>query len=245
MTSLFDVKGKSIPVTIIRCEPNKVLEVKASNNLANKDAYKVGYESKDEKKLSKPKAGIFKKVESEGKQFIQTIYEDQQYNVGDEISVNIFEKGEYVDVQGLTRGRGYSGAIVRWNFKIGPMSHGHGYPHRWQGSIAMGRGGSQKQAVPKGKKMAGQYGHETVTIQNLVIVDVDTEKNLILVQGGIPGPAGSIVTIHTAVKKPEAKLNYDLVTKSKQVEIEKANEAAEDKSAIHNEAVAEAKAEKK
>ncbi|MDR2568134.1 MAG: 50S ribosomal protein L3, partial [Mycoplasmataceae bacterium] len=180
MVQLFDTKGKQLATTIIHCEPNKVLEVKTADK-HGKDGVKVGYLTTNENKANKAKKGIFKKVNSPVKQYIKTFSGVTGRNVGDEIKVDTFTKGEYVDVQGVTKGHGFTGAIKRWNFKIGPLSHGAGYVHRYQGSVAFGRGGSAPQRVPKGKKMAGQYGHETRTVQNLVVLDVMTNRNLLLV----------------------------------------------------------------
>ncbi|MDR0739480.1 MAG: 50S ribosomal protein L3 [Mycoplasmataceae bacterium] len=244
MVQLFDTNGKQLPTTIIHCEPNKVLEVKSTTKHGH-NGVKVGYLTTNEKKLNKVKLGIFTKANSSAKQYIATFSNVTGYNVGDEIKVSTFTKGEYVDVQGVTKGHGFTGAIKRWNFKIGPLSHGAGYVHRYQGSVAFGRGGSAPQRVPKGKKMAGQYGHEVRTIQNLIIIDVLEKRNLILILGAIPGPAGSVVQIKSSVKKPNAKKEFVIITKEIQEEILKQNENLENKEALHaaNEA-AEATAKK-
>jgi large subunit ribosomal protein L3 len=112
MVQLFDTKGKQLPTTIIHCEPNKVLEVKTANK-HGKDGVKVGYLTTNEHKVNKAKQGIFKKVNSPVKQFIKTFSDVTGYNVGDEIKVDTFAKGEYVDVQGVTKGHGFTGAIKR------------------------------------------------------------------------------------------------------------------------------------
>lgn len=145
MTRLTDVNGKIIPVTIVSCEPNVVLSKK--NNITT-----VGYDTTSESKVNKPHAGVFKKNNLHVKKVIRSFNISDNLMVGEEIKVTDFKKGQYVDVQAYNKGHGFTGAIKRWNFKIGTLAHGAGYPHRFQGSIAMGRGGSQAQRVAKGKK---------------------------------------------------------------------------------------------
>lgn len=205
MTQLFLESGKAIPVTIIHAEPNVVLE----NKTMEKNGYvatKVGFGDVEAKRVNKPTMGTFKKIKQDPKKHIKEFRNVEGYNVGDKICVDVFSTGDLVDAQAITKGHGFTGAIKRWNFKVGPLGHGAGYPHRYQGSISFGRGGSQGQRVPKGKKMSGHYGHELVTIQNLTVVSVDKEKNLILVQGSVPGPNKGLVLLKTttkAVKKIE------------------------------------------
>lgn len=233
MIKLFDTNGKAYPATIIHCEPNKVLEVKTQEKHQT-SGYKVGYKETKENKLSKPALGIFKKVNAKPMQHIRTFtnYEGD-LKVGDAIGVDSFTVGQYVDVQGYTRGRGFTGAIARWNFKIGPLGHGAGYPHRLQGSIAMGRGGSQAQRVAKGKKMHGHYGDELVTMQNLIVLMIRPKDNLIVVSGSIPGPSKGVVVIKTSYKKPETIVKLDLISKQKLEQIIEENEKLEDKDALH------------
>lgn len=199
MTQAFLEDGKMIPLTVIQADPNFILEVKT----IDKDGYvatKVGFLNKSEKKLNKPQKGYFKKNNCEPFKFIKEFRGIDNYKKGEFIKVDTFEIGDKVDVQGLTKGKGFTGAIKRWNFKVGPLGHGAGYPHRYQGSISFGRGGSQGQRVTKGKKMSGHYGHELVTIQNLTVVSVEIENNLILLKGSVPGPINSIVKIKTTTK---------------------------------------------
>lgn len=125
------------------------------------------------------------------------------------------------------------------------MSHGSGYLHRYQGSVAFGRGGSQGQRVPKGKKMAGHYGHEIVTIENLLILDLIPKHNIILILGAIPGPKNGIVIIKSSVKKPNGKKEYTIISKEIKEDILKANEALEDKEAVFEANKEAAAAEKK
>lgn len=228
MMQVFDVNGKQLAATVVSCEPNQVLEIKKNGNI------KVGYlDVEKAQRKSKAYIGIFKKNGYTPKEFIKEFKNTENYKVGDFITVDAFEKGQYVDVQGTTKGHGFTGAIKRWNFKVGPLAHGAGYPHRYQGSVAFGRGGSQAQRVPKGKKMSGHYGHETVTIQNLIVLEVMKARNLILLLGAIPGPAGSVVTIKTSVKFPTKKTEYKIITKEIKEEILKENENLEDKEALH------------
>lgn len=226
MVQLFDTTGKIWPATIIHCEPNKVIEVK-------KNAVKVGFDSVEAKKLNKAQAGVFKKVKS-GKyyKYIREFANVTGFNVGDEIKVGQFKPGEFVDIQGTTRGHGFTGAIKRWNFKIGPLSHGAGYPHRYQGSIAMGRGGSQAQRVRKGQRMSGHYGNELVTIQNLQVLYVNERDNTITVLGAIPGNDQGIVFIKNAVKKAKVVTPAELITKANMDEIQEQNEVLQDKEAV-------------
>lgn len=200
MTQCFCVDGKLVPATIIHVEPNVVLE----NKTLEKNGYistKVGFYSVKEKSLNKPKLGYFKKNNCDPKRFIREFRDVSGYKVGDKLTVDTFAIGENVDVQGITKGHGFTGAIKRWNFATGPKSHGAGYPHRFQGSISFGRGGSQGQRVMKGKKMSGHMGCDMVTISNLVVLKIELSKNLILIKGSIPGPIDSLICIKSSKKK--------------------------------------------
>lgn len=210
MISSFQKNGKMIPVTIISAEPNVVIEVKTKEK-NNYDATKIGYLKVEEKKLNKSELGIYKKTKTEPRKYIREFRNVVGYNVGDEIKVSDFNIGDHIDAQAYTKGHGFTGAIKRWNFKCGPKSHGAGFPHRYQGSISFGRGGSQGQRVMKGKKMSGHYGVELVTIANLEIVDIDLENNLVLVKGSIPGPKGSLVLISSTKKVKKFDEHVDLI----------------------------------
>ncbi|MBP5256870.1 MAG: 50S ribosomal protein L3 [Mycoplasma sp.] len=226
MVQVFGIDGKLFPTTVVQCKDNKVIN-KKNNSIT------VGFQEINEKKLNKPQKGYFKKLGVKPYKLIAEFSNiDASINTNDVINVNTFKKGEYVDIQGITKGRGYTGAIVRWNFKIGPMSHGSGYLHRYQGSVAFGRGGSQGQRVPKGKKMAGHYGHETVTTENLLILDLIPKYNVILILGAIPGPKNGIVIIKSSIKKPNEKKEYTIISKEIKEDILKANVALEDKEAV-------------
>ena len=239
MTSVFDEHGNIIAMSVVQCEPNLVLEAKDKR-------VKVGYDQISEKKLNKPELGYFKKLGVKPyRHIIELDGLEKEYKKGDLIQVDTFASGELVDIQGLTRGHGFTGAIKRWNFKCGPKSHGAGYPHRFQGSIAFGRGGSQGQRVPKGKKMSGQYGHETVTTENLLVCAVIPKWNVVLVQGAIPGPKDQLLIIKSSVKKPKVKINVKIISKEIKEDILRENEQLEDKKALHEANVAAEAAEKK
>lgn len=210
MTQVFTTSGKKIPVTVIYAEPNQVLDVKT----LEKDGYvatQVGYWNIKEQNVNKPLKGIFKKSNSETKRYIRELRDVSGYEVGSNIDCSVFEQGELVDVQAYTKGHGFTGSIKRHNFSMGPMGHGAGYPHRYVGSIAFGRGGSQGQRVIKGTKLPGHYGDELVTTKNLVVIDVNKDKNILLIKGSIPGPKNGLVKIKSSVMKPNHKVELQIV----------------------------------
>lgn len=214
MVQLFDVTGKVWPATVVYCEPNKVIQVK-------KNSVVVGFDSVNGKKLNKPQIGVFKKAGIDTYyRHLREFANTTDYEVGQDIKVNQFKSGEFVDVQGTTKGHGFTGAIKRWNFKIGPLGHGAGYPHRYQGSVIFGRGGSQGQRVRKGQKMAGHYGNELVTIQNLQVLYINDRDNTITILGAIPGHVNGIVFIKESVKKPHPVKPVEIITKSNMEEIQ-------------------------
>ena len=210
MTQVFTTSGKKIPVTVIYAEPNQVLGVKT----LEKDGYvatQVGYWNIKEQNVNKPLKGIFKKSNSETKRYIRELRDVSGYEVGSNLDCSVFEQGELVDVQAYTKGHGFTGSIKRHNFSMGPMGHGAGYPHRYVGSIAFGRGGSQGQRVIKGTKLPGHYGDELVTTKNLVVIDVNKDKNILLIKGSIPGPKNGLVKIKSSVMKPNHKVELQIV----------------------------------
>lgn len=201
MTQVFTKEGKLIPVTVVEVEPNVVTQIKTTE----KDGYEaiqLGYETISEKKSSKPKMGHLKKADTAPKRFLREIrgVNVEDYTLGQAINVDIFEEGEMVDVSGISKGKGFQGVIKRHNQSRGPMGHGSQY-HRGVGSL----GTMLPMHVLKGKKMPGQMGNVARTVQNLEIISVDTENNVILVKGNVPGPKKSLVMIRTAVKKPNVK----------------------------------------
>lgn len=197
MTQLFNADGVLVPVTVIEAGPCTVVQKKE----VEKDGYsavQVGFIDVEEKKLTKPAAGHFKKGGVAFKKFLRELKLDNaaELNVGDEIKASVFEEGDKVDVSGISKGHGFAGTVKRWGTHRGPMAHGSGY-HRGVGSMGAC---SYPGRVMKGKKLPGHFGVEKVTVQNLAVVKVDEEKNLILVKGAVPGPKGGIVTIKNTVK---------------------------------------------
>ena len=198
MTQIFDEVGNVIPVTVIEAGPCVVAQVKTVEN----DGYssvQLGFEDVIEKKLTKAEKGHFAKAGVAMKKHLKEFRLDdaESMKVGDIVSADVFAKGDRVDVTGITKGHGYSGVIKRWNAHKLRMTHGVGPVHRQPGSMGAN---STPSRIYKNKKMAGQYGNEQVTIQNLDVVKVDAEKNLIAVKGAVPGSRGGIVFIRNTVK---------------------------------------------
>ena len=198
MTQVFTKSGKLIPVTVISVEPNVVTQIKTIEN-DGYEAVQLGFDTKREKLATKASIGHTNKANTTPKRFFREIrgVEISNYSLGQEISCDIFEAGEVVDVTGTTKGHGFQGVIKRHGQSRGPMGHGSHY-HRRPGSM----GTMRPMRVFKGKKLPGHMGVLTVTIQNLEIVSVDKENNVILVKGNVPGPKKSLVIIKSSVKNP-------------------------------------------
>ena len=198
MTQIFDEAGNVVPVTVIEAGPCVVVQKKTTET-DGYDSVQLGFEDIADKKLTKPVAGHFAKAGVAAKRHLKEFRLDdaKTMNVGDVVAADTFAAGDRVDVTGITKGHGYSGVIKRWNCHKLRMTHGVGPVHRQPGS--MGANSSPSRIV-KNKKMAGQYGNEQVTVQNLNVVRVDAEKNLIAVKGAIPGAKGGIVFIRNTVK---------------------------------------------
>ncbi|MEJ9280849.1 MULTISPECIES: 50S ribosomal protein L3 [Ureibacillus] len=197
MTQVFAENGDLIPVTVIEATPNVVLQKKTVEN-DGYEAIQLGFEDKREKLANKPEKGHVAKANTAPKRFIREIrgVNLDEYEVGQEVKVDIFAEGDWVDVTGVTKGKGFQGVIKRHGQSRGSMSHGSRY-HRRPGSM----GPIAPNRVFKQKALPGQTGGDTVTIQNLQIVKVDTERNLLLVKGNVPGSKKSLVTVKAAVKK--------------------------------------------
>ncbi|MBR5662197.1 MAG: 50S ribosomal protein L3 [Bacilli bacterium] len=195
MTQVFTKNGVLIPVTVVEVEPNVVMQVRTPE----KDGYsaiQLGVFDKKEKNATKASIGHAKKAGTNPKRFLKEIRDvEASYNVGDKIGAEIFTAGEVVDVTGTSKGKGFEGTIKRHNQSRGPMAHGSHY-HRGPGSL----GTMLPKRVLKGKNLPGHMGHETVTIQNLEIIEANANENYILVSGNIPGPKQSLVLIRSAVK---------------------------------------------
>ena len=197
MTQIFDEKGNVIPVTVIEAGPCVVAQKKTVEN-DGYNALQLGFEEVKEKHVTKAEKGHFAAAGVPMKKHLKEFrLEDCSANVGDLITVDTFAAGEKVDVTGLTKGRGFTGAVKRWNNHMLCATHGVGPIHRQVGSMGAN---STPSRVYKNKKMAGQYGNEQVTILNLQVVKIDTEKNLIAVKGAIPGAKNGIVFIRDSVK---------------------------------------------
>ena len=207
MTEVFTKDGKIIPVTVISTEPNKVMQVKTTAT-DGYEAIQLGISDKKEKNATKAEIGHAKKAGSAPKRFLKEIRVSnaEDYTVGSEIKADIFEVGEKVDVTGTSKGHGFTGVIVRNNQSEGPKTHGSRY-HRRPGSM----GTMRPMRVLKGKMLSGHMGVDTVTVQNLSIVDVNLEDNYILVSGNVPGAKKSLVVIKEAVKGGK-KGTFDLVS---------------------------------
>ncbi len=197
MTQIFDEAGNMIPVTVIEAGPCPVVQ-KKTKETDGYEALQLGFMDVKESKVSKPEAGHFKRAGVAAKRHLKEFrLEDCSAEAGTVITADTFVAGEKVDVTGITKGRGYSGAVKRWGNATLRMTHGTGPIHREVGSMGAN---SSPSRVFKNKKMAGQYGNEQVTIQNLAVVKVDAEKNLIAVKGAVPGARGGIVFIRDSVK---------------------------------------------
>ncbi|WP_028552016.1 50S ribosomal protein L3 [Paenibacillus sp. UNC451MF] len=195
MTQVFTPEGLVIPVTVIQAGPCTVLQKKDAEN-DGYEAIQIGFDDKKEKNAIKPELGHAKKAGATPKRYVKEIRGMSEYEVGQEIKADLFAAGEFVDVTGTSKGKGFQGVIKRHNQHTGPMAHGSRY-HRGPGSM----GSIQANRVPKGKKLPGHMGSETVTLQNLEVIKVDTDRNVILVKGSIPGPKNSYVSVKSTVKK--------------------------------------------
>ncbi|MFB7157521.1 50S ribosomal protein L3 [Lysinibacillus sp. NPDC056232] len=196
MTQVFAENGDLIPVTVIEATPNVVLQKKAVET-DGYEAIQVGFEDKRVKLSNKPEQGHVAKANTAPKRFIREFrnVNVEEYEVGQEVKVEIFAEGDVIDVTGVTKGKGFQGVIKRHGQSRGPMAHGSRY-HRRPGSM----GPVAPNRVFKQKKLPGQMGGTVVTIQNLEIVKVDAERNLLLVKGNVPGSKKALVTVKTAIK---------------------------------------------
>lgn len=198
MTQVFAADGTAVPVTVIQAGPCVVLQKKDAAN-DGYEAIQIGFEDIKERNANKPETGHAKKANTAPKRYIRELrgVNLADYEVGQEIKVDVFSEGEFVDVTGTSKGKGFQGVIKRHGQSRGPMTHGSKY-HRGPGSMAVIRTANR---IPKGKKMAGHMGNETVTLQNLEIIKVDVERNVLLVKGSIPGPKNSYVDVKLTNRK--------------------------------------------
>tara|TARA_B100000614_G_scaffold185843_1_gene166614 strand:+ start:658 stop:1260 length:603 start_codon:yes stop_codon:yes gene_type:complete len=197
MTRVFTEEGISVPVTVIEVTPNRVSQVK-TDETDGYEAVQVTVGERRVNRVTKPQAGHFAKAGVQaGRKAGEFRAEAGELEAGSEITLEIFEAGQSVDVTGTSKGKGFAGGVKRWNFRTQDATHGNSLAHRAPGSIGQNQTPGR---VFKGKKMAGHLGAERVTVQNLEIVRVDAEKNLLLVKGAIPGAAGGDVIVRPAVK---------------------------------------------
>ena len=197
MTQIFDEVGNVIPVTVIEAGPCVVAQKKTAEN-DGYDAVQLGFMDAKEKQLNKPMKGHFEKAGVGAKKHLKEFRLENaaEMSVGDVITAEAFAAGDKVDVTGITKGRGYTGAIKRWNLHKLQATHGVGPIHRQSGSMGV----IDPARIFKNKKMAGQYGNEQVTVLNLKVVKIDAERNLIAIKGAIPGAKNGIVFIRDSVK---------------------------------------------
>lgn len=214
MTQIFDETGKVIPVTVIEAGPCTVVQKKT----VEKEGYasvQMGFEEVPERKLTKPEQGHLAKA---GVSNLKVLHEFRlenvdELNVGDVIKADTFAEGDKVDVTGVSKGKGYQGTVKRYGQGRTPMTHGGGPVHRHAGS--MGPSADPARILP-GKHQAGHMGDEQITVQNLDVVKVDSELNMIVIRGAIPGPKGGIVVIKNTVKNNKAKVGATAISKNPQ-----------------------------
>ena len=200
MTRVFTEQGVSVPVTVLEMSPNRVTQVK-SKDTDGYVAVQVTFGQKKANRVNKAEAGHFAKAGVEAgrglHEFALTEEKLAELKVGDEVTVAIFEAGQFVDVTGTSKGKGFAGTIKRHNFGAQRASHGNSRSHRVPGSIGMNQDPGR---VFPGKRMAGQYGNTTATVQRLEVVRVDAERNLLLVKGAVRGAASGDVVVRPSVK---------------------------------------------
>lgn len=238
MTQVFMKEGKVIPVTVVEVEPNVVTQVKTKET-DGYNAVQLGYMDRKEKNATKASIGHAKKANTNPKRFLKEIrdVEVSDYALGQVITSSVFQAGEIVDVTGTSKGKGFQGVIKRHGQSEGPKTHGSRY-HRRPGSM----GTMRPMRVLKGKKLAGHMGNETVTVQNLEIIEVNEVENYILVSGNIPGPKNSLVLIRSAVKGGSVTPK-DIVTYEESAEEVIENSSTEVEPTVVEESEAEIKEE--
>lgn len=197
MTQVFGADGQAIPVTVVEAGPCMVLQKKTVAT-DGYDAIQLGFAEQKEHLVNKPMKGHFAKAGGKGYKFVRELRTDsgENYDLGQEIKADVFNEGEYVDVTGISRGKGFAGVIKRWNFNRAPMAHGSMY-HRRTGSL----GATDPARVFKGRKLPGRLGGVQATVQGLKVVKVDPNRNLLLIKGAVPGANGSFLIVKKTVKR--------------------------------------------
>jgi len=199
MTQVFTVEGNLIPVTVIEVEPNVVMQKKNAET-DGYEALQLGYEDIKESRATKPEIGHAKKAGVSPKRFVREVKSDEMnYEVGQEVKVDIFSAGDMVDVTGISKGKGYTGTIKRYHAHMINETHGAGPVHRHVGSLATT--GRNNGRIEKNTPMPGQDGGFRTTNQNLEVIKVDADKNYMLVKGNVPGPKRGLVMVKTTTKK--------------------------------------------
>lgn len=195
MTHIFTPEGAKVSVTAIEAGPCPVLAVKAKS-------IQLGFDATKEQRLAKPVLGLFKKNNITARKFIREVPKDEsrEYKVGEDLTLDIFKEGGFVDVTGYSKGKGFQGGMRRWHWAGGPGTHGH-TSHRRVGSIGST---TTPGRVLKGHHMPGHMGNIRVTTQNLKIVKVDAVNHILLVKGAVPGPKNTYLVIRTAIKKKQS-----------------------------------------
>jgi len=202
MTQLFDESGMVVPVTVIEAGPCFVAQVKTTET-DGYNAIQIGYEEVEERKLTKGQQGHLRKAEIPLVRRLRELrfVDAPDYSAGDVIRADVFEEGDWVDVVGTSKGKGFAGAVKRYGFAGGPKTHGQSDRHRATGS--RGAGSTPGHTFP-GAKAPGHMGNERVTVQNLKVALVDPDRNLLAIKGAVPGPKGGLVMVKEAIKKPKA-----------------------------------------
>ena len=198
MTQIFGETGELVAVTVIEATPNVVIQKKTVDK-EGYDAVQLGFEPIREKLANNPKKGHFEKAGAKPMRFLREFKDDsfQELELGSEVKVDIFEEGSFVDITGISKGKGTQGVVKRHGFQRGRETHGSKF-HRMPGGLSAG---TYPGRVFKGKRMEGRMGNEKVTVQNLEIVRVDADKNLLLVKGAVPGARNGMVLVKAALKK--------------------------------------------
>ncbi|MBM7557833.1 50S ribosomal protein L3 [Halanaerobacter jeridensis] len=197
MTQVFKENGEVVPVTVVKAGPCPVIQ-KKTEAVDGYEAVQLGFEDAKEFRVNKPEKGHFEKHGISPKKYVKEFRMSgtEELETGDEVTVENFAEGEKVDVTGTSKGKGFAGTVKRWNFNTGPKTHGS-RNYRLPGSIGQS---ADPARVFKGKKMPGRMGRERVTVQNLEVVRIDSEKNVLLIKGGLPGPKKGLLEITETVK---------------------------------------------
>lgn len=203
MTQVFSDDGRAVPVTVLRAGPCTVTQIRTTDR-DGYSAVQIGFNEVATKRLNKPETGHLSPSKAPALRSLVEIRTDDAgtYELGAQLKADVFAAGEIVDVVAVSKGKGFAGAMKRWNFRGKEASHGTERKHRSPGSV---NAGTTPGRVFKGKKLPGHLGHERVTVLNLEVIEADPERNLLLIRGAIPGPTGGLVLVRNAVKAPVKK----------------------------------------